>query len=151
MKVYIGIDWSENKHEVCFLAETGEVVLTQSIAHTIAGFRQLDQARQSLGIDRQEVILGLETVHNLLVDYLWDQGYERIYVLPPKCAFGKVVRKTISGMRTSSPICYGPTGNAMLPGNRTCHSPARSERKSVLPSSWDERWFKMAIGCGQSC
>jgi hypothetical protein len=29
------------------------------------------------------VIIGLETAHNLLVDYLWDQGYERIYVLPP--------------------------------------------------------------------
>jgi transposase len=83
MKVYIGIDWSENKHEVCFLDEMGEVLRVQQIPHTIAGFRQMDQARQSLGVGRQEVIIGLETAHNLLVDYLWDQGYEQIYVLPP--------------------------------------------------------------------
>ena len=83
MKVYIGIDWSENKHDICFLDETGEVLLVKQIAHTIAGFRQLDQARQSLGVGRQEVIIGLETAHNLLVDYLWDQGYAQIYVLPP--------------------------------------------------------------------
>jgi len=83
MKVYIGIDWSENKHDVCFLDETGEVLLVKQIPHTIAGFRQLDQARESLGVGRQEVSLGLETAHNLLVDYLWEQGYEQIYVLPP--------------------------------------------------------------------
>ena len=80
MKVYIGIDWSENKHDICFLDETGEVLLVKQIPHTIAGFRQLDQARQSLGVGRQEVIIGLETAHNLLVDYLWEQGYEQIYV-----------------------------------------------------------------------
>ena len=83
MQVYIGIDWSENKHDVCFMAERGEVLLVQQMPHTIAGFRQLDQAGQSLGVGRQEVVIGLETAHNLLVDYLWDQGYEQIYVLPP--------------------------------------------------------------------
>jgi hypothetical protein len=82
MKVYIGIDWSENKHDVCFLHETGEVLLVKQIAHTIAGFRQLDQVCQALGLGRQEVMIGLGTGHNLLVDYLWDQGCEQIYVLP---------------------------------------------------------------------
>jgi len=61
----------------------GEVLLVQHIPHTIAGFRQLDEARRSRGVGRQEVIIGLETAHNLLVDYLWEQGYEQIYVLPP--------------------------------------------------------------------
>src|SRR5512146_2119673 len=46
MKVYIGIDWSENKHDVCFLNELGEVLLVKQIPHTIAGFPQLGQARQ---------------------------------------------------------------------------------------------------------
>jgi hypothetical protein len=40
MKVYIGNEWSENKHEVCFLDETGDVVLVKQITHTITGFRQ---------------------------------------------------------------------------------------------------------------
>ena len=52
MKVYIGIDWSENKHDVCFLQERGETLLTLQIQHTMAGFRQLDQARRSLSLGR---------------------------------------------------------------------------------------------------
>jgi transposase len=99
MKVYIGIDWSENKHDVCFLDKMGEVLLVQEIAHTIAGFRQLDQARQSLGVGRGEVIIGLETAHNLLVDYLWEQGYEQIYVLPPAAVQSAQKRYRQSGAK----------------------------------------------------
>jgi hypothetical protein len=50
MKVYIGIDWSENKHDICFLDERGEVLRVQEIPHTIAGFRQLDQDWKPLTI-----------------------------------------------------------------------------------------------------
>jgi transposase len=99
MKVYIGIDWSENKHDVCFLKETGEVLLVQQIGHTITGFRQLDQARQALGVVREEVIIGLETAHNLLVDYLWEQGYEQIYVLPPRAVKSAQTRFRQSGAK----------------------------------------------------
>jgi len=99
MKVYIGIDWSENKHNVCFLHEKGEVLLMLQIQHTMAGFRQLDQARQSLSLGRQEVVIGLETAHNLLVDYLWDQGYEQIYVLPPSVVKSAQKRYRQSGAK----------------------------------------------------
>ena len=102
MKVYIGIDWSEDKHDVCFLHERGEVLLMLHIPHTIAGFRQLDQACQSLGLGRQEVVIGLETAHNLLVDYLWDQGYEQIYVLPPSVVKSGQKRYRQSGAKDDS-------------------------------------------------
>ncbi|MBE3117569.1 MAG: IS110 family transposase [Candidatus Atribacteria bacterium] len=83
MKVYIGIDWSENKHDICFMHESGEVLRVLQIQHTITGFRELDQARQSLEVEVRECVVGLETAHNLLVDYLCDQGYTLIYILPP--------------------------------------------------------------------
>ena len=83
MNVYIGIDWSENKHDICLMQESGEVIRTLQIPHTLVGFRELDKARQSLGLDVQEVVVGLETAHNLLVDYLWDLGYPTFYILPP--------------------------------------------------------------------
>jgi len=76
-----------------------EVLLVKQIPHTIAGFRQLDQACISLGVERQEVILGLETAHNLLVDYLWDQGYEQIYVLPPAAVKSAQKRHHQSGAK----------------------------------------------------
>lgn len=99
MKVYIGIDWSENKHDVCFMHESGEVLLILEIQHTVAGFRELDRSRQSLGVDEGDVIVGLETAHNLLVDYLWDQGYEQIYILPPSAVKSAQKRFRQSGAK----------------------------------------------------
>lgn len=99
MKVYIGIDWSENKHDICLTHESGEVLRVLQIKHTIAGFRELDQARQSLGVEVQEVLIGLETAHNMLVDYLWDQGYPQIYILPPNAVKSAQKRFRQSGAK----------------------------------------------------
>jgi hypothetical protein len=83
MTVYLGIDWSEQKHDVCFLHPNGEVLRQLTIPHSLQGFTQLDHARQEMGIAASECGVGIETAHNLLVDYLWDQGYHQVYVLPP--------------------------------------------------------------------
>jgi transposase len=83
MKVYIGIDWSEKKHNICFVHENGEVLGNLEIKHTVAGFVELDKRRRQLGIEAGECLVGMETAHNLLVDYLWDQGYNQVYILPP--------------------------------------------------------------------
>jgi transposase len=53
------------------------------IAHSVEGFAQLDQARQRLGVDASECVIGIETSHSMLIDYLVEQGYKRIYILPP--------------------------------------------------------------------
>lgn len=83
MTVYIGIDWSEQKHDVCFLNEIGEMLLTIKIEHTPAGFLELEKARERQGVEISACVLGIETHHNLLVDFLVERGYERLYVLPP--------------------------------------------------------------------
>ena len=83
MSVYIGIDWSVNKHDVCFMNEKGEVLQIGQIAHNVEGFTKLNQMREKMGIGAKMCVIGLETAHNLLVDYLWEQGYEQIYVIPP--------------------------------------------------------------------
>jgi transposase len=157
MKVYIGIDWSENKHEVCFLDEMGEVLRVQQIPHTIAGFRQMDQARQSLGVGRQEVIIGLETAHNLLVDYLWDQGYEQIYVLPPSTVKSAQKRFRQSGAKDDAWDAHLIAD--LLRTDRQRYVPwkpdeplTRQIRAEVrFPSSWDERRCRLATGCVRSC
>lgn len=84
MKVYIGIDWSEQKHDICFVREDGVLLRHMVIAHHIQGFVEFDQARQALGLEAAQCVVGLETAHSLLVDYVWEQGYAQIYVLPPK-------------------------------------------------------------------
>jgi transposase len=84
MQVYIGIDWSEKKHDVVFQNEAGVQLLRLTIAHNLGGFLQLDNAREQLGISPEEVVVGMETAHNLLIDFLWERGYTQIYVLPPR-------------------------------------------------------------------
>jgi transposase len=83
MQVYLGIDWSEQKHDVVFQDERGRHLLQLIIPHNLAGFLKLDNARQQLGIEPQEVVVGMETAHNLLIDFLWERGYVHVYVLPP--------------------------------------------------------------------
>jgi transposase len=83
MLVYIGIDWSQQKHDLCFLNQAGTRLAERTIPHTQTGFAQLEAVREKLGLEVSDCVVGLETAHNILLDHLWDQGYARVYVLPP--------------------------------------------------------------------
>lgn len=83
MQVYIGIDWSETKHDVVWMNAKGEVLAQLVIEHSQTGFQKLDATCERLGLKMEEVMVGLETAHNLLIDHLWSHGYRQVYVLPP--------------------------------------------------------------------
>ena len=83
MNVYLGIDWSQMKHDLCWMNEAGVVVAQQTILHTADGFAKLDDARQRLGIASDACVVGIETAHSLLIDFLWARGYTQLYVLAP--------------------------------------------------------------------
>lgn len=102
MKVYLGIDWSERKHDVCMINERGEVLQQLVIGHTPEGFLALDTARRKMEIEARECEVGLETAHNLLVDFLWDQGYEQVYVLPPNAVKSAQGRYRQSGAKNDA-------------------------------------------------
>jgi transposase len=84
MQVYIGIDWSEEKHDIVFMNQAGADLATMRIPHRLEGFAQFDATRHKLGLAPQDCLVGLETAHSLLVDYLWSRDYQNLYVLPPK-------------------------------------------------------------------
>lgn len=48
MPTYVGIDWSENKHDVLFLNEKQARVAQLTIPHSPEGFLKLDTTRQAL-------------------------------------------------------------------------------------------------------
>jgi hypothetical protein len=54
----------------------GATIAQITIQHTQEGFWQIESIRQSCYI-------GLETAHTILVDFLWDQRYTQLYILPP--------------------------------------------------------------------
>ena len=83
MITYIGIDWSSKKHDVCFVNAAGAAIARQVIAHTPAGLAEFERQRERLGVEPVECVIGIETAHNLLLDYLWGHHYSQVYVIPP--------------------------------------------------------------------
>ena len=83
MKVYIGIDWSTQKHDIVFLNEEGGIILYQTIPHSPAGFEAFNEQRMKLGVSVEDCLVGIETKHNLLIDFLTSRQYKQIYVIPP--------------------------------------------------------------------
>jgi transposase len=100
MQVYIGIDWSENKHDMAILNEAGAIIAQKTVPHTQDGFLQLDRTRVRLSVSASDCLVGLETSHNLLIDFLWACGYSQVYVIPPSVVKSKRSGYSQSGGRT---------------------------------------------------
>jgi transposase len=100
MKLYIGLDWSENKHDLAFLNESGALLFQLAIPHRPEGFLKLDEKRQQVGVERSDCVVGLETAHNLVIDFLWSRGYTQVYVIPPNVVRSSRGRFGQSGART---------------------------------------------------
>jgi len=102
MKVYIGIDWSEKKHDICYVHENGEVLRYLKISHDVEGFLELDRARQELGVASSDCLVALETAHNLLIDFLCNQNYGALYIIPPNAVKSAQGRYRQSGAKDDS-------------------------------------------------
>ncbi len=74
MEVYIGIDWSKEKHDVAYMNSAGSVIAYQTIAASPVGYAALDARRQQLGAQLEECWIGIEAVHNLVLDDLVQVG-----------------------------------------------------------------------------
>jgi transposase len=82
MCTLIGIDWSRNKHNICIVNEAGAQILRFSIPHSTSGFSDFEAKVNKLGLPLTDYLIGLETAHNLLIDFLWSRGF-CLYVIPP--------------------------------------------------------------------
>jgi len=98
--LYLGIDWSKNKHDIVAVNQQGATIASLTIGHSPEGFNQVDQLRQDLGVKPDTCVVGLETAHNLLVDFLWARGYQQLYVIPPAVTRSARSRYRQSGART---------------------------------------------------
>jgi transposase len=100
MSIYIGIDWSENKHDITFLNDASARVAQLTIEHSVDGFRKFDATRQQLGVAARDCPVALETAHNLVIDFLWNRDYQQVYVVPPSVVKSCRGRYGQSGART---------------------------------------------------
>jgi transposase len=106
MKVYLGIDWSERSHTAVFVDGKGEKLCQQTVAHSQDGFREMDQLRTGLGVAPSQCVVGLETAHNLVLDWLWGHGYTQVYIIPPNVTRSRQASYRQSGARSDESDGY---------------------------------------------
>jgi hypothetical protein len=129
MAVYIGIDWSAAKHDVCVLNENGGVIATTVLPHTADGLFRLEALRQKLGVAPTECLIGIETAHTLVIDFLWARDYSQVYVIPPNVVKSRRGRYRQSeagqprAMRCSWLTCFGRIEHAYTLGDPIPCSP----------------------------
>lgn len=80
--LFIGMDWSREKHDVCICNEKGARISQLTIDANYEGFQRLEQERMKLGVPAHECIVGIETASNLVVDFMLDRDYT-MYIIPP--------------------------------------------------------------------
>lgn len=83
MQVYLGIDWSTGKQAAYFTNDHADPLMYLAENSNLAGLIKIDAARQRLGISSQACIVGIETAHTLVLDFLAERDYQQIYILPP--------------------------------------------------------------------
>jgi transposase len=94
------MDWSESKHDVVFMNEKGGVITRFVIEHNEEGFWKMATTCQQLSILQEDCLVGIETHHNLLVEWLWQQNFGVVYVIPPKVTKSSRGRHRSSRART---------------------------------------------------
>lgn len=98
MKTLIGIDWSQKHHDVRIHNEAGACLAKLQIAHSLAGFQQLEEKVSQFNAQPAHCLVAIETADNLLVDFLWSRQY-RLYVLAPSVVKGNRSRQRASAAR----------------------------------------------------
>ena len=83
--LFLGIDWSEDHHDLVIVKEEGAVLAQSRIDDTVAGVGELHAlVAEHLDAD-EEVAVGIETDHGLLVTSLLAAGYA-VYAINPVVA-----------------------------------------------------------------
>ncbi len=75
---YIGIDWADQKHDICVLDEDGKVHAQYEISNDLSGFEAFAKRIKRLSGQAQ---LNIERSDGLLVDFLVRRGFD-LFVTP---------------------------------------------------------------------
>lgn len=80
--VYVGVDWSEQHHDICVLDPQGQVLARARVPDGIAGMAQLHAEVADHVENPDQVMVGIEIDRGLLVGSLCAAGYQVIAINP---------------------------------------------------------------------
>jgi len=80
---FTGIDWGSERHQVCVLDSTGEIVGEREFLHTGAGLAELGTWLATIAREPCAMAVAIEVPHGPVVDVLLDRGFA-VYAINPK-------------------------------------------------------------------
>lgn len=98
---YVGIDWGEQQHAVCVLDTEGQILVARAVSATHAGVTALLALLAAQDASPEEIVIGIETDHGLLVTAVVAAGYP-IYALNPHAVTHYRPRYGTSGKKSDS-------------------------------------------------
>ena len=99
--IFVGVDWAEAHSDVLVMDEAGAVLGRARCPLGVAGLAQLHALVADRAEDPDEVIVGIEIDHGLLIDSLVGAGY-RVYAVNPLAASRYRDRHTTSGAKSDA-------------------------------------------------
>lgn len=82
-RIYVGIDWADDHHDIYVTNDTARMLDSFSILHSFQGMEKLRTKLNKLSSDPENVLVAIESHHGLLVYALLEAGYT-IYPINPK-------------------------------------------------------------------
>jgi transposase len=102
LMMFLGIDWSEDHHDLVVMAADGQVMSRARIDDDLAGVGRLHALVADHLVDPEEpVVVGIETERGLLVASLVAAGYE-VYAVNPMVASRYRDRHSIAGAKSDA-------------------------------------------------
>jgi transposase len=97
---FAGIDWSDAKHDVVVIDETGQKLGSMRVEHTPEGLARLNTFLEQISGPHQRENLAciLETTHGLLIAFLLEAGWP-VYPVNPRTVDR---RRSASGAKTDA-------------------------------------------------
>jgi transposase len=97
--LFVGVDWAEDHHDVCVMAEDGEVLGKCRVPDSVTGLGELHGLVAEHTGDDEAVVVGIEIDRGLVVYSLLAAGYE-VYAINPLAAARYRDRHATSGAKS---------------------------------------------------
>ena len=97
--LFVGVDWAEDHHDVCVMAEDGAVLAKRRVPDSVAGIGELHALIAEHADDEESVVIGIEVDRGLLVGSLVSAGYE-VFAINPMASARYRDRHAVSGAKS---------------------------------------------------
>ena len=81
-ELLVGVDWSQSHYDIAVVAPSGALLTQFRIAKTAPEFSLLAEKIEAFGVPASNCRVGLETAHNILIDFLWSRQYAAFVIAP---------------------------------------------------------------------